>query len=367
MKEKFKECGSTRLQISRPIDAKYSADHDASDPAWNTTAQGKSRTKSELLEQLAVVEIGLRKSLKLRPSKDTLNKLDLLEELKGRVEASPENTRISFDLYSPPIRTSCYLCVTQPNVEVSLEHQLTQAITSLGAEENNFNEEDTSSGSSSDTSCYGSGQETKSPMSYDNDEVIFVSQSDIQSDDNGRLEHQLTQAITSLGAEENNFNEEDTSSGSSSDTSSYGSSQETKSPMSHDNDEIILLSQSDIQSDDNGLIDICTSGTQRISTPAPERSMVVNRTIFTGKSGTRIGGILLRRTDYGNDTDDGCCTSDTKHERRSRSTRTVRFCDKSSEVRIIDAKPSFEDRLAKARSLVNNAKNSRETLVSVGT
>jgi len=298
MKVKYKTFDSTRLQMSSVVEKKYFTDYDVLDPANTATTQEKSRTKSGLLEQLAVVEIGLKKNLKLRQSKDTMKKIDLLEELKCRVEASPDNIRISFDLYSPPIRTStsCRVCVAQPNVEVHLEHQLTEAIRSIDAEENYFNEEDTSSsGSSLDTASYG--------FSLD----------------------------------------------------SYGSGQGTKSLTSHNDDEVILVRKSDIQPDENELIDICISGTQRRSTPGPELPSVMNHSISAKKSGTRTGGILLRQTDYGNDT----------AERRSRSTRTVSFCNKSSEVRFIDAKPSFQDRLAKARGLIRNAQTSRESLVSV--
>lgn len=298
MKIKYKAFDSTRLQMPSIVEKKHTTGYDVFDPAYATTTQEKSRTKSELLEQLAVVEIGLKKNLKLRQSKGTTKKLHLLEELKRRVEASPENIRISFDLYSPPIRTSCHVCMAQPNIEVHLEHQLTEAIRSLGAEENDYNEVDT------------------------------------------------------------------TSSGSSLDTASYGSGQATKSLTSHDDDEVILVRKSDIQPDENGLIDICISGTQRISTPGPDFPAGVSHSISIEKSSTRVGGILLRQTDYGNDIgDDGCC----KTERRSRSTRTVSFCNKNSEVRFIDAKPSLQDRLAKARDLISNAQTSRETLVSVNT
>lgn len=298
MKDEYNAFDSTRLQMSPLVETKYSADYEALDPA-KTIAQEKPRKKSELLEQLAVVKIGLEKSLKLRQSKDTMKKLGLLEELKRRVEASPDNIHISFDLYSPPIHTRCRLCVTrQPHVEVRLENQLTEALTSLGTEEKYFNDGESSSGSSLDTASNVSGQETRSSMSSDNDEVTLVNRSGVQHE--------------------------------------------------------------------HGPIDICISGTNRQSKTDPEISVPTNHCISAEESGSRTGGILLRHTNYGNDIGGGCCTSDARRERRSRSTRNVSFCNKRT-VHFIDEEPTLEDKLAKARGLINCARTSRKTLASVVT
>jgi len=283
--------------MSSLVENNYSAYHQGTDP-FKITALQTLRTKIELLEQLDVVEIGLQRSLKLRPTKSTAEKLGLVEELKRRVEASPNDIRIPFNLQSPPpIRSSCRgsLCVNQrPDQEV-------------------------------------------------------------------RLERQLTLALVSLSAEEDDYNNKFTSSASIDTMSSECSIAETKSFLAHGS-EFTVISKSSVQPKENEPIDLFISGEERRLQPQPEEApMITAPSVSILKSSLRNGRILVKHDDYGNDICDGCCTSgDLTHTNRirNRSTKTVRFCQSS--IRLIKEEPTIEDRLTEARRLISEARNSRD-------
>jgi len=151
-----------------------------------------------------------------------------------------------------------------------------------------------------------------------------------------RLENQLNAAITYLGAIEDDDGSEAMSS---------ESSEEHKPLVIHDS-EVIVISKNQIQSNTEDPADISTSTKE--TTPLHDREAPTDK--GTEKSITRYKGILR-------------VPSDTKRNGPLRRERTVRFCDQSS-VRVIDAEPSLADRLAKARDLINEARNSRQKLVS---
>lgn len=361
--------------------------HQTTEPL-KITALENLRTKLELLEQLNVVEIGLKKSLKLRPTKSTTKKLGLLEELKRRVEASKDDILIPFNLQSPPhIRTSCraIFCMKQrPDQVVLLDRQLTEALASLSAQEDDFVSENTSSGSTIDTtSSECSLAEMKSILPHDS--VTVISENSVQlkesepinillSNEESSLQPDSEEAATVMTLSvstqktgeipmkhtDDGFVSENTSSGSTIDTttSSESSVTETKSFSSHDS--VTISSENNVQLQENEPINILVSGEESSSQPDLEEAPTV---MAISVSTHKTRGILMKHTDYGNDVRDGCCTSDdaTRKHRSRRNTKTVRFCHLSS-VRLIKPEPTLEDKLAQARRLISEARNSQANL-----
>jgi len=257
-------------------------------------AVGKSLSKFEFLDRLAVIEGELKKNLNVREVKTTAEKKILVEELKRRVEIWSDNIHIPFDLTCPT--TVC----------ASYDH----------------------------LSC----------VSPHPEEVMH-------------LENQLNAALMYLRGNEDDDCSEVMSSESTIDTISDPGAEEDKSLVMHDS-EVIFISKNQVQSNTEDPANIFTSTKE--STPLPDREAPPNK--VTMKSSRRYKGILKNRTDNGNVIRDGCFPSDTKRKNTSSRVKTVRFCNQSS-VHLIDAKLSLKDRLAKARGLIDGARNSRQTLV----
>jgi len=167
------------------------------------------------------------------------------------------------------------------------------------------------------------------------------------------LQNQLNDVLSYLGATEDDECSEVMSSESTIDTISDTGSEEDKSLVVHDNEVIFIGKNRETNTEDS--VDLITSTEKCMSSS--------NREDTASNSGRK--GILLNRMDNGNVIRDGCPLSDAKRKASSRGARTVRFCNQSS-VHIIHAEPaplSLEERLAKARGLINEARNSRQTLV----
>jgi len=171
------------------------------------------------------------------------------------------------------------------------------------------------------------------------------------------LENQLNAALMYLRGNEDDDCSEVMSSESTIDTISDPGAEEDKSLVMHDS-EVIFISKNQVQSNTEDPANIFTSTKE--STPLPDREAPTNK--VTMKSSRRYKGILMNRTDNGNVIRDGCFPSDAKRKNTSSRVKTVRFCNQSS-VHLIDAKLSLKDRLAKARGLIDGARNSRQTLV----
>jgi len=93
----------------------------------------------ELLVFLTSIEIGMKKSLKVRPNNSTKTKLDLVVKLKNRLKSSPDNIRVPFDIRSPPhVSLGCNerKCMShQPMGVVKIEEQLNQALAYMDGKE----------------------------------------------------------------------------------------------------------------------------------------------------------------------------------------------------------------------------------------
>lgn len=239
----------------------------------------KSLSKLELLDRLGVIESELKTISNVQQGKSIAKCKVLVEELKRRVEISPENIHnISLDLPCPTRICASYnytTCVSlQPEEVVSLENQLNAALMHLSAEED------------------------------DNSEVM--------------------------------------SSESTIDTISDSGTEEDKSTVIHNN-EVIFISKNQVTSTTTDSSDIFTS--TKKNNPFPTDKV-------TTKSSRRYKGILMNSMGNGNG----------KQKDNSRNVRTVRFCNQCS-VHHIAAEPTPEDRLARARRLIKEARNSRQTLV----
>lgn len=244
---------------------------------------GKCLSKMELLDRLEVIESALKKILNVQQCKSIAKNKVLVEELKRRVEISPENIHyIPLDLPCPTPICASYnhvSCVSlQPEEVVNLENRLNAALMHLSATEE------------------------------DDDSEVMSSESTI-------------------------------------DTISDSGTEEDKSTVLHNN-EVIFIGKNQVTSKTKYSSDIFTSTKE--STPLSDREFPTNK---VKKSSGKYKGILLNSMGNGN----------VKRTDNSRNVRTVRFCNQCS-VHHIVAEPTSEDRLARARRLIKEARNSRQTL-----
>jgi len=178
-----------------------------------------------------------------------------------------------------------------------------------------------------------------------------------QAEEVVHLENQLNAALMYLSVNEGDDGSEAMSSESTVDSTISGPGEEDESLMVHDR-EVIIISKNQMPSHTDDPPDIFTSTKE--TTPLYDQETPTDK--GEKKSSTRHKGILMNRMDNGNIIRDGCSLSYSKRKDPLRKKRSVRFCDVNS-VRIIDAESSVEDRLAKARLLLNAANNSRQGLV----